>query len=63
MSNAEAWSAVMAILGRRAALILGVALDFVLFAWTMVDPEPMRLIAAGAFGVLVLAVGAFSRFL
>lgn len=63
MGSSEAWNAVIAVLGRRAALILGVALDFVLFAWTMVDPSPLRLIAAGAFGVLVLAVGGFSRFL
>lgn len=43
------------VLSKRAILLLGIILDFVLFTWAMLDPSYPRLIGAGAFGILVLA--------
>lgn len=51
----EAFKVVLQVLSKRAILLLGLILDFVLFAWAMLDPSYPRLIGAGAFGVLVLA--------
>lgn len=46
----------LAVLSKRALLLVGLILDFTLFLWTLSDPSLLRLIAASAFGVLVLAV-------
>ncbi|MHB8406303.1 MAG: hypothetical protein ACYDCJ_12865 [Gammaproteobacteria bacterium] len=45
---------VVAILSRRAILLVGMILDFALFAWAAVEPSADRLIGGAGFAVLVL---------
>lgn len=51
---AEAVRGAARILSRRALLLIGMGLDFVLFIWTCIQPDFMHLAAAGGFGALVL---------
>jgi len=45
---------VISILSRRAILLVGIILDFALFAWAAVEPSTDRLIGGAVFAVLVL---------
>lgn len=41
------------VLSKRLILLVGLTLDFLLFAWAAYAKDPYSLVAAGAFGLLV----------
>lgn len=47
------------ILTKRLIMLVGILLDFVLFVWTCVTPDYLHLLAAIAFGLVVLVYVAF----
>lgn len=58
---AEAIQVTAKILTRRIILSGGMLLDFILWAWGAYDPQPLRLLCAAGFGVLVWVSVSYPR--